>query len=308
MMRVIDSHTAGQPTRILTEGGPDLGRNSLPERRERMRANFDRYRSGVVGEPRGTDVLLGAILLEPSDSSFAAGVIFFDNHGYPEISIHGMISLGVTLEYLGRIGTGLHRVETPLGPLAVELHPMGDISVENVRSFRHLKDVAVNVDGATFAGDIAYGGAWVFVVNDHREELRPSRIGRLTELARSIRQKLAADRVTGPNGEEILDIAFFGKPERKDANSKNFARRFGSSFRRCPGGTALSAKLACLYEDGALQPAQTWRQESIIGTVFDASVNVAGGDVHPVIRSTAHVTAESVLIIDERDPLCWGLS
>src|SRR6266852_4317469 len=307
MIRVIDSHTAGQPTRIIIDGGPDLGRNSIPQRRERLRSNFDRFRSAAISEPRGSDILMGAILCEPADPSCTAGVIFFHNHGYPDLSGHGMIGLGVTLEYLGRISVGEHRIETPIGVLTVGLHPLGDISVRNVRSFRHRKDVKVTVDGTSYTGDVAWGGSWVFLVSDHREELTPARTGRLTEVARSIRQALSRDGVTGAKGEEILDVALFGRPERRDANSKNFVRRFGSPFRRCPGGTALSAKLACLYEDGALPEGSTWRQESIIGTVFDGAVNVVDGAIVPTIRSTAHVTAESMLIVDERDPLCWGL-
>jgi 4-hydroxyproline epimerase len=308
MMRVIDSHTAGQPTRIIVDGGPDLGSGFMAERRERLRSNFDRFRSAAISEPRGSDVLIGAILCPPADPSHAAGVIFFHNHGYPDLSGHGMIGLVVTLEYLGRINVGAHQIETPLGVLSVELHPLGDISVQNVPSFRHQKDVTVSVDGMKFTGDVAWGGSWVFLVNDHREELSPARTGRLTEIARSIRHALARDGVKGPHGEEILDVALFGKPERRDANSKNFVRRFGSSYRRCPGGTALSAKLACLYADGGLAEGQVWRQESIIGTVFDGTVNVVDGAIVPTIRSTAHVTAESMLIVDERDPLCWGLS
>ncbi|MGZ7077947.1 MAG: proline racemase family protein [Thermoanaerobaculia bacterium] len=308
MMRVIDSHTAGQPTRIIVDGGPDLGPGSIAERRERLLSNFDRYRSATIGEPRGSDVLLGAILSPPADPAHAASVIFFHNHGYPELSVHGLIAVGVTLEYLGRISVGSHLIETPLGVLTVGLHPVGDLSVQNVPSFRHKKDVTVTVDGSKFTGDVAWGGSWVFVVNDHREELTAARNGRLTQVARSIRQALATDGVTGPNGEEILDVALFGKPERRDANSKNFVRRFGSSYRRCPGGTAMSAKLACLHEDGVLPEGHTWRQESIIGTVFDGTVNIVDGAIVPTIRSTAHVTAESMLIVDERDPLCWGLS
>jgi 4-hydroxyproline epimerase len=308
MMRVIDSHTAGQPTRVIVEGGPDLGSSSLAERRDRLRSNFDRFRSAVVGEPRGSDTLVGAMLSKPSDPSCSEGVIFFDNVGYLEMSGHGMIGLAVTLEYLGRIGAGAHRIETPAGVVTVDIHPIGDISIQNVPSFRHAKDVAVTVDGSKFIGDVAWGGSWYFLVNEHSEELSPGRVERLTGVARSIRSALARDKVTGPRGEEITDVALFGPPARRDANSKNFVLRSGKTYRRSPGGTATSAKLACLYADGALAEGQMWRQESIIGTIFDGSVNVVDGAILPIIRSTAHVTAESVLIVDERDPFCWGLS
>lgn len=308
MMRVIDSHTAGQPTRVIVEGGPDLGSSSLAERRDRLRNQFDRFRSAVVGEPRGSDALLGAILCKPSDPSCAEGVIFFDKAGYLEMSGHGMIGLAVTLEFLGRIGSGPHRIETLVGVVTVDMHPIGDISMQNVPSFRHAKDLSVTVNGSTFVGDVAWGGSWFFLVNKHQEELSAGRVERLTEVARSIRSALARQKITGPQGEEITDIALFGASQRRDANSKNFVLRSGKSYRRCAGGTATSAKLACLYADGTLAEGQMWRQESIIGTIFDGSIKVVDGAILPIIRSTAHVTAESMLILDTRDPFCWGLS
>lgn len=308
MMRVVDSHTAGQPTRVIVEGGPDLGSSSLAERRDRLRTNFDRFRSAVVGEPRGSDALVGALLTKPSDESCAAGVIFFDNAGYLDISGHGMIGLAVTLEYLGRIGTGLSRLETPAGVVTADIHPIGDISIQNVPSFRHAKNVEVSVDGSKIVGDVAWGGSWYFLVNDHREEISAGNVERLTDVARSLRRALGRDKVTGPRGEEVTDVALFGPPQRRDANSKNFVLRSGKSYRRSPSGTATSAKLACLYADGSLAEGQLWRQESIIGTIFDGSVKVVDGAILPIIRSTAHVTAESMLIVDERDPFCWGLS
>jgi 4-hydroxyproline epimerase len=308
MMRVIDSHTAGQPTRVIVEGGPDLGSGSLAERRDRLRTQFDRFRSAVVGEPRGSDALVGALLTKPSHESCAAGVIFFDNSGYLEMSGHGMIGLAVTLEYLGRIGTGASRIETPVGIVTVDIHPIGDISIQNVPSFRHAKDVEVTVDGSKFIGDVAWGGSWCFLVNDHREELTIGNVERLMDVARSIRRALARDKVTGLKGEEITDVALFGPSQRRDANSRNFVLRSGKSYQRSPSGTATSAKLACLFADGILAEGQMWRQESIIGTIFDGSVKVVDGAVLPIIRSTAHVTAESMLIVDERDPFCWGLA
>ncbi|HEV8659156.1 MAG TPA: proline racemase family protein, partial [Thermoanaerobaculia bacterium] len=236
MMRVIDSHTAGQPTRVIVEGGPDLGSSSLAERRDRLRNQFDRFRSAVVGEPRGSDTLVGAMLSKPSDPSCAEGVIFFDNSGYLDMSGHGMIGLAVTLEYLGRISAGAHRIETPAGIVTVDIHPIGDISIQNVPSFRHAKDVTVTVNGSTFVGDVAWGGSWCFLVNDHQEELNVGRVERLTEVACSIRSALARDKIVGPRGEEITDIALFGPPQRRDANSKDFVLRSGKSYRRAPGG------------------------------------------------------------------------
>jgi len=307
-MRVIDSHTAGQATRVIVEGGPDLSSGSLAERRNYFRMNFDRFRSAVVGQPRGSDALVGALLCKPSDPSCTAGAIFFDNAGYLGVSGHGMIGLAVTLEYLGHIKDGAHRIETPVGVVTAELHPIGDISIQNVPSFRYKKDVIVELNGSgPIRGDVAWGGTWCFLVNDHREELSLGRVDHLNDVTRSIRQALARAGVRGPNGEEIDNIALYGPPVRRDANSKNFVVPFGRSHDRSPSGTTTSAKMACLFADGALAEGANWRQESIVGTVFDGSVNVVDGSILPTIRSTAYVTAESMLIIDERDPFCWGI-
>ena len=309
MMRVIDSHTAGQPTRVIVEGGPDLGTGPLAERRERLRSHFDRFRNAVVGEPRGSDALVGAVLCKPTDPACTTGVIFFDNVRYLDMCGHALIGVAVTLEYLGTIKGGPHRIETPVGVVTAELNPIGDISIQNVPSYRYKKDVVVDLNEAgRVTGDIAWGGSWFFLVNDHREELNPNRVGRLTEVTRTIRRALAREGITGENGEEIDNIALFGAPHRNDANSKNFVLRSGKSYGRSPCGTATSAKMACLFADGAIVEGQIWRQESIVGTIFDGAVKVIEGKIVPTIRSTAYVTAESMLIVDERDPFCWGLS
>lgn len=307
-MRVIDAHTAGQPTRVIVDGFPDLGSSSVADQRTRMKAEFDRFRSAVVGEPRGAEGLAGALLCKAADPACVAGAIFFESGGYLDISVHGMIGVVTALEYLGRLQTGKHCIETPIGVVDVELHPAGDFSVANVPSFRHLKDISLTVGGQTYTGDVAWGGRWSFIVNKHHEELTPQRVERLTEVSRSIRTALGRERVTGPNGEAVDDVALFGPPWRGDAQSRNFVLHAGKWYRRSPGGTALSGKLACLHADGRLAEGQTWRQESIAGTIFDGSVRVVDGKVRPTIRSTGHITADSMLIIDQRDPLTWGLA
>ena len=309
MMRVIDSHTAGQPTRVIVEGGPDPGSGPLIERRERLRKTFDRFRSGVVGEPRGSDALVGALLVKPNDPSCEQGVIFFDNAGYLDMCAHGLIGVVATLEYLGQIKSGAHRIETPVGVVTAELHPTGDISIQNVPSYRHRKGVSVDLNGwGSVKGDVAWGGSWFFIVNEHSEDLSVEHVDHLTDVAQAIRRALSRDGVTGPDGQHIENVALFGPPRRRDANSRNFVLRGGKSYGRSPCGTGTSAKLACLFEDGQLAEGQTWRQESIVGTIFDGSVNVVDGAIRPTIRGAAYVTAESMLIVDERDPFCWGLS
>ena len=309
MMRVVDSHTAGQPTRVVVDGGPHLGDGTMKERLERFRTSHDRFRSIVVGEPRGSDALVGALLCTPTDPTCTTGVIFFDSSGYLGMCGHGIIGLIATLEYLGLIkGMGSHRIETPVGIVTAALHAAGDVSIQNVASFRHRRDVAINVNSSRFTGDVAWGGNWFFLVNDHREDLSFGRVERLTEVTRSIRDALNRDGITGANGEQIDSIALFGPPLRRDARSRNFVLRFGKAYGRSPCGTGMSAKLACMFEDGKLAEKENWRQESIVGTVFDGSVDVVDGAIRPTVRGSAYVTAEATLIIDERDPLSWGIN
>jgi 4-hydroxyproline epimerase len=308
MMRVVDSHTAGEPTRVIVEGAPDLGGGSIAERRERFRRDLDRFRSGTVSEPRGSDILVGALLCNPVDSSCAAGVIFFDNAGYLDICGHGIIGLVATLDYLGRVKIGPHRIETPLGVLSTELHASGDISFENVASYRHKQNVAVQVDGfGTFTGDVAWGGNWFFLVDGHREELDLRRVERLTQVTTAIRQALARSGITGAGGHPIDHIALFGPARRPDAHSRNFVLGPANAYDRSPNATATSARVACLFEDGKLTAGQALRQEGIVGTVFDGSVNAVNGAIHPTIRGTAYITADSMLIVDQHDPFCWGI-
>jgi 4-hydroxyproline epimerase len=303
-IRVIDSHTEGEPTRVIIEGGPDLGSGPLADRCARLQREFDRYRSAVVNEPRGSDVYVGALLVPPADRTAAAGVIFFNNVGYLGMCGHGTIGVVTTLAHLGRIKPGKHRIETPVGIVTAELHDDGSVSVRNVPSYRFAKDVTV--EGVT--GDVAWGGNWFFLVDDHREELDLNRVEHLTELTWAIRGALEREGITGANGAVIDHVELFGPPRRSDADSRNFVLCPGKAYDRSPCGTGTSAKLACLYEDGKLPAGKVWRQESIVGSLFEGHVDIVDGAVRPTIRGRAYVNAESTLIIDDSDPFRWGIA
>lgn len=317
---MIDSHTAGEPTRVVIAGGPELGQGSLLERRERFKREFDHYRSAIVNEPRGSDPMVGALLCEPTDPACAAGVIFFNNVGYLNMCGHGTIGLVATLAHLGRIGAGVHLIETPVGVVAAELDAAGRVSVENVPSYRRAKDASVEVPciGAV-RGDVAWGGNWFFLVGEEEVQralerafgaacaLDLANIERLTDVAWRIRRALAAGGVTGADGAEIDHVELFG-PARGDADARNFVLCPGKAYDRSPCGTGTSAKLACLHADGKLKPGQVWRQESIVGTMFEGWVREAdAGRVIPTVRGEAYINAESTLILDERDPFRWGI-
>ncbi|WP_439625574.1 proline racemase family protein [Gemmata sp.] len=307
---VIDSHTGGEPTRVVVSGGPDLGTGPLADRARRFGAEFDGFRSRVVNEPRGSDVLVGALLCEPSDPACAAGVIFFNNVGVLGMCGHGTIGLAVTLAHLGKIAPGEYRVETPVGVVTAELHDAHRVTVRNVPSYRYRRAVALDVPGVgPVVGDIAWGGNWFFLVANYPEALTVANAERLTDVSWRIRRALEAARVTGANGGVIDHIELFGPPLDAANHGRNFVLCPGKAYDRSPCGTGTSAKLACLFADGKLRPGDVWRQESVTGSVFEGTVAPTGdpGVVVPSITGTAFVTAEATLLADPADPLKDGI-
>jgi 4-hydroxyproline epimerase len=307
-IQVVDSHTGGEPTRVVLSGGPDLGAGTMTERRALLQEHYDWFRSAVVNEPRGSEILVGGLLCPPSQSSCTAGIIFFNNVGYLGMCGHGTIGLLQTLAHLGRIQPGEHHIETPVGVVTGWLDESGKISVRNVPSYRLAKDVAVEVPRyGRVVGDIAWGGNWFFLVKGHLLNLEPQNVEHLADFTWGIRQALNRQGITGKDGQEIDHIELIGPSPRKDVNGRNFVLCPGKAYDRSPCGTGTSAKLACLYADGELEPGQIWRQESIIGSVFEGSIEVLDGVVYPTVKGEAYVTAEATLILDPRDPFEKGI-
>jgi len=307
-IRVIDSHTGGEPTRLVVSGGPDIGGGPLADRLERFRSQHDHFRSAIVNEPRGSDVMVGALLCDPVDSACAAGVIFFNNVGYLGMCGHGTIGLVVTLAYMKRIAPGEHRIETPVGTVSAVLHESGEVTVNNVASYRSQANVAVGVPGyGEVRGDIAWGGNWFFLVRNHTPELILQNVDQLTTFTWAIRQALRDHGIAGADGKEIDHIELFCPSQLPGVDSRNFVLCPGKAYDRSPCGTGTSAKLACLFADGKIREGQTWKQESIVGSVFEGSVKVRDGKVYPSIKGSAFVNAEAELVLDPRDPLCMGI-
>jgi 4-hydroxyproline epimerase len=306
-VKVIDSHTGGEPTRVVVAGGPALAGRTLAGRREELRAHHDRFRAAVVNEPRGSDVLVGALMVEPTDPGCATGVIFFNNVGYLGMCGHGTIGLIATLAHLGRITAGEHRIETPVGIVSARLHENGEVSVRNVASRRSASNVRVAVPGyGEVIGDVAWGGNWFFLIERAGERIELGRVAQLTAFAAAVRRALAASGIRGDDGGEI-DHVELSAASPTGADSRNFVLCPGLAYDRSPCGTGTSAKLACLYADGKLEPGAVWRQESITGSVFSGCVDLEGDRVIPTIRGSAFVNAEATLILDDADPLCWGM-
>jgi 4-hydroxyproline epimerase len=309
-VEVIDSHTEGEPTRVVVAGGPDLGTGDLPGRVKRFQLEFDHFRRGVVCEPRGSEVVVGALLCEPVDPDSAAGVIFFNDVGYLGMCGHGTIGLVTTLAHMGRLGPGQHRIETPVGTVSTCLHEDGRVSVSNVPSYRFRASVSVEVPGyRRFTGDVAWGGNWFFLIGEHSFDLSLANRAELVAASTAIRAALIDSGITGEGGAVIDHIEFFGAPRLPGSSSRNFVLCPGASFDRSPCGTGTSAKMACLYADGKLAPGDIWIQEGILGTFFEGTITEAPNDrIHPEITGRAWVTAESKLHFQNSDPFAGGIA
>ncbi len=308
-LHVIDSHTEGEPTRLVYQGFPSLGDGSMADKLDRFKEKYDMLRRAIILEPRGNDILVGALLCKPVDAQATAGVIFFNNSGYLGMCGHGTIGLIASLAYLGRIQAGEHTIETPVGNVHCTLHEDGSVSVRNVRSWRYRKDVTVQVPGiGPVTGDIAWGGNWFFLVNQALAAIHIDNVDQLTHISWAIRQALTASGITGENGGHIDHIELFG--QTATADSQSFVLCPGKAYDRSPCGTGTSAKLACLAADRLLEPGQSWRQASVIGSHFTAYYrpDASGDGIVPVIRGNAHMCAENCLILDDHDPFKWGIA
>jgi len=306
-IQVIDSHTGGEPTRLVIGGFPDLGGGSMAQRRALLAERHDKWRAAAVLEPRGSDVVVGALLCAPVSPDAAAGVIFFNNAGYLGMCGHGTIGLVASLAHMGRIGVGEHRIETPVGTVTTTLHADGSVSVRNVPAYRHLRQVAVELPGhGTVRGDVAWGGNWFFLVSEHGQRVASDNLAALTDYTAALRKALAAQGITGAEGAEIDHIELFASDDQ-GADSRNFVLCPGNAYDRSPCGTGTSAKIACLAADGKLAPGAVWTQASVIGSRFEASYAMDGDQVIPTLRGRAHISAEATLLIDDEDPFGWGI-
>ncbi|MEM6793399.1 MAG: proline racemase family protein [Acidobacteriota bacterium] len=319
-LKVIDSHTEGEPTRVVVAGAPDLDASLPAERRgdaaaraAAFRERHDSFRTAVVLEPRGFDALVGALLLEPADPRCAAQMIFFNNAGTLHMCGHGTLGVVATLAHLGRLGPGRHALETPVGEVQAELHRDGSVSVDSVFSYRYRSAVEVKTERhGALRGDIAWGGNWFFLIEEHGLELSLGHLEALLDLTRDVRRSLERQGILGRDGGVIDHVELFAPPSRRDCDSRNFVLCPGDEYDRCPCGTGTSAKMACLAADGALGEGETWRQEGILGSRFTGSIRRAtdeGGvrGVMPTLRGRAFVTAESTLLFDPADPFANGI-
>ncbi|MDR0208999.1 MAG: 4-hydroxyproline epimerase [Pseudomonas putida] len=305
-IHVIDSHTGGEPTRLVMSGFPAVAGQTMSQMRDALRNEHDQWRRATLLEPRGNDVLVGALYCEPVSADATCGVIFFNNTGYLGMCGHGTIGLVASLHHLGMIEPGEHKIDTPVGPVNATLHADGAVTVRNVPAYRYRHDVPVQVPGyGEVRGDIAWGGNWFFLVSDHGQVLELGNVEALTAYTWAILQALEANGIFGEDGGVIDHVELFAADPQAD--SRNFVMCPGKAYDRSPCGTGTSAKLACLAADGKLAPGQTWVQASITGSRFEGRYEQEGERIRPSITGRAHVTADSQLLIDEQDPFAWGI-
>ena len=308
-IRVIDSHTEGEPTRVVIDGWPQPAGATMAERRDDLRARFDHLRRAVVREPRGHDAIVGALITPPVSSDAVAGIIFFNNGTYIGMCGHGLIGVVRTLEYLGRVRPGAWRFDTPVGPVSAELGADGSVTIENVAAYCYATDVAVDVPGiGRVVGDIAYGGNWFFLTHLDGVEIALDRARDLTRVTQSIQDALRAAGITGAAGADIDHIELSAAPSRSDADSRNFVLCSGGEYDRSPCGTGTSAVMAARHHRGLLALGASWGQESVTGSVFTGWLTAGpAGSLIPHVRGTAFVTGEATLRFDPRDPFRGGL-
>lgn len=307
-MHVVDSHTEGEPTRVVLDGWPQPLGNTMAERLEYVRAHFDHLRRAVVCEPRGYDAVVGALLTPPVSPDSTTGVIFFNNGTYLGMCGHGAIGVVRTLQHLGRIRPGTVRLDTPVGTVSAELGTDGSVTIDNVPSFCHARNVEVDVPGVGLvAGDVAWGGNWFFITHDTPVPVRSGNAKELTRVTQAIQDAINAAGITGANGEPIDHIEISAPPTRADADCRNFVLCSGGEYDRSPCGTGTSAKLAVLYAKGEIALGTRWRQESITGSLFTGWLTANDrGELIPHVRGTAFVTAEATLLFDVADPFRGG--
>jgi proline racemase len=305
-IRVVDSHTEGEPTRVVVDGWPMPAGGTMEERRDDLRARFDHLRRAVVCEPRGHSAVVGALLTPPVNEGSLSGIIFFNNGTYLGMCGHGLIGVVRTLQHLGRMNVGVAQFDTPVGVVSAELNADGSVTIQNVASRCHALNVAVDVAGiGRVVGDVAYGGNWFFIT--HLEEpLEITNVVELTRVTQAIQDTITDQRVAG--GVPIDHIEVSSAPDRADADSKNFVLCSGGDYDRSPCGTGTSAVMAVLHARGKLPLGAEWRQESITGSRFTGWLTAGdNGELIPHIRGSAFITADATLRFDPADPFRLGI-
>ena len=308
-IKVIDSHTGGEPTRVVIEGWPDVPGETMQDRLKYVKGNHDHIRQGVVCEPRGHNAIVGALITPPVNSDSLTGVIYFNDVGFLGMCGHATIGLVETLRQTGKLLSNEISIDTPVGVVKASVAEDGLVSIRNISPRVHIKDLKISVpELGDVIGDVAYGGNWFYLVKNLSPDISLDRIDSLMANSKAIRDALNAEGIKGDDGHQIDHIEFFSEPTHTDADSKNFVLCPGDAYDRSPCGTGTSAKMACLYESGLLELEGSWVQEGICGSLFYCHLEMENEILVPVISSKAYVISQSTFYFNEEDPFCWGIN
>ena len=237
--------------------------------------------------------MVGALLCEPTDAGCATGVIFFNNVGYLGMCGHGTIGVVTTLAHLGRSGRDSTALRPLSGSVSATLHPDGNVTVENVASFRHRAGVAVNVEGfGTVHGDVAWGGNWFFLVEDSPLRIGIGNVEALTEFSVGCSQRLREGGITGAGGEEIDHIELSVASQTPGADSQNFVLCPGKAYDRSPCGTGTSAKLACLAADANSFPGRCGGKQGFWVRCLKGRINCTTTNLSPALLDLLYHSGE----------------
>lgn len=327
-IQAIDSHTAGEPTRVVTGGLPAIRGATMADKRAGLQRAHDHLRRALVLEPRGHDAIVLAYLLSPCRAGADLGVVFANDAGYLGMCGHGAIGVATVAVATGMVAAQEPVTElvldTPAGAVACRVAVDGgrptSVTITNVPSFLFRQRVVVPVHGfGKVAADVAYGGNWFAFVEADQLGLmvEKNHLPVLMQAATAIREALVREGVRGRHpdrdDDEIIDhVKLFAPLDGPTPGARALTLCPGAAYDRSPCGTGTSAKLAVLHAKGELATGEWFRSQSVLGTEFRArvvSTTDVGGNpaVVPEIEGSAWITGFATFVVDPDDPCAFGL-
>jgi len=320
---VIDSHTAGHPTRIVVGGLPKVRGGSVAQKRDYIKSKMDYIRTLLCNEPRGHSCMYGAFLVEPSSEDADFGVIFFSTASYDDMCGHGTIGVATVLTEMNMVRreepTTEVTFETPAGLVRVETKVVGgkvkSVSFVNVPAFLYKKDISIDVPGyGEVKGDVAFGGNWFFYVNAKEigVRVRSENVDALARAGIAIKNEFNKEfdlvHPTNPNiSRKLLATSIIDIPvKNKNADQNNIVVE-GKWVDRSPCGTGTSGRMAVLFAKNKLGLNEDFVNESITGETFRGRLigETKVGEypaVVPEITGNAYITGFNHIILDPDDP------
>jgi len=327
-IHAIDSHTMGEPTRVVVGGVPNIPGKTLPEKKAYLEKNMDYLRKAIMHEPRGHNDMFGSILVQPVSDEADIGIIFMDGGGYLNMCGHGTIGASTIAVETGMVPkvepyTEL-TLEAPAGLVkvraTVENGKVKEITFRNVPAFLYKQDVKINVpEIGEITLDISFGGSFFAIVDAKQLGVKivPENATKLKDIGLKIRDIVNKEiEIQHPTLEHIKTVdlvEIYDEPTNPEATLKNVVIFGEGQVDRSPCGTGTSAKLATLYAKGKIKEGELFVYESIIGTMFKGRVvgTTKVGDfdaVIPEITGSAYITGFNTFVIDEDDPMKYGFS